>query len=130
MRTPRLLLTLLALLAAIATACSTTTPSTSQTKPGTTVYPLTITQPDGTTAVIKQRPTRVLMVDIPVFAGEGLVALGVTPIDGETNPPTSRASELTAQYLLLAAFSPGVSDGFVSNPVVKQLDSVQEGRAS
>ena len=92
MRTPRFRLALLALLAAIATACSTTTPPSTPTTPAkanATVYPLTITQPDGTTAVIKQRPTRVLMVDIPVFAGEELVALGVTPIGGETNPPAS-----------------------------------------
>lgn len=50
------------------------------------MYPLTITQPDGTTAVIKQRPTRIITVNNPSYAVEYLVALGVEPIGGETYP--------------------------------------------
>jgi hypothetical protein len=83
------LLALLALLAAIAIACSTTTaptepPSRSSTNSG--AYPLTITQPDGTTAVIKQRPTRIVTVDNPRISMGTVAALGVAPIGAGSLP--------------------------------------------
>ncbi|MFC4941894.1 ABC transporter substrate-binding protein [Pseudonocardia sp. GCM10023141] len=59
--------------------------------PAATTYPLTITQPDGSTATIPQRPTRVVTIDNPTFGTQLLHVLGVTPLGGlvYSQPPTA-----------------------------------------
>ncbi|MFC4946535.1 ABC transporter substrate-binding protein [Pseudonocardia sp. GCM10023141] len=58
-----------------------------------TTYPLTITQPDGTQAIIPKAPTRIVTVNNPSYAVEYLVALGVEPIGGEIYPAGSSGLE-------------------------------------
>lgn len=58
-----------------------------------TTYPLTITQPDGTTAVVSKPPTRIVTVNNPSYAVEYLVALGVVPLGGEVYPAGSSGGE-------------------------------------
>ncbi|MFC4946530.1 ABC transporter substrate-binding protein [Pseudonocardia sp. GCM10023141] len=54
---------------------------------GRTTYPLTITQPDGTSAVIAAPPTRVIVIDNPQLSMDNLLAIGVNPIGGLVYPP-------------------------------------------
>lgn len=46
----------------------------------TSYYPITVRQSDGTNAVIRKRPVRIVAVDVPAFMLDYLVALGVTPV--------------------------------------------------
>lgn len=73
-------------------ACSAPAPAAAgPAGPGTasaqrTGYPLSITQPDGTQAIIPTAPTRIVTVNNPAYAVEYLVALGVSPIGGQAYP--------------------------------------------
>lgn len=96
-RSSFLLALLLVLVAGLGTACSSATPtappspaaSSSPAAPAGaapaqhTVYPLTITQPDGTTAVLKAAPKRIVTVGNPRIPMDDVVALGVAPVGGE-----------------------------------------------
>lgn len=89
-----LLVVLVVLVAGLGTACSSTA-STAPVTPGSparpgggataqhTVYPLTVTQPDGTTAVVKAAPKRIVTVGNPSISMDNVMALGVKPVGGE-----------------------------------------------
>ena len=88
MRSPRALFIVAALVMMLAACSTSTTPAkTAPSRPpvtaGQTVYPLTVAQPDGTTAVIKAPPTRIVTVGNPRISMDNVMALGVAPIGGE-----------------------------------------------
>jgi iron complex transport system substrate-binding protein len=92
--------TALAFLALTAVACggSTSSGASGSAKSASTAdqthYPLTITQPDGKTAVIKSAPTRIVTVDNADPPVEYLEALGVAPIGGTEYSYTGASAQV------------------------------------